>query len=225
MEAKKSKNADLESKRSLFFQIGLILTLIAVFMAFEYKSYDPYAARVFIRELDNTPDQFIEVTVQKKELPPIPHTPNFPITIVDNAVEVDDEPIIDVNAGDGTEIPDFQPRLPEEATIIDNTLVTVPEFDPEFPGGLAKMAAFLSDHIKYPEMARQTGIQGIVYLNFVVEPDGHISNVTVLRGIGGGCDEESVRVVQSMPNWKPGMQFNRKVRVSFNLPVRFTLYH
>ena len=87
------------------------------------------------------------------------------------------------------------------------------------------MAAFLSDHIKYPEMARQTGIQGIVYLNFVVEPDGHISNVTVLRGIGGGCDEESVRVVQSMPNWKPGMQFNRKVRVSFNLPVRFTLYH
>jgi protein TonB len=94
---------------------------------------------------------------------------------------------------------------------------------PEFPGGQAKMMEFIAQNIKYPAMARESGIQGRVFVNFVVEPDGSVSNVKVLRGIGGGCDEEAVRVVKSMPNWTPGRQRGKAVRVSFNLPVRFTL--
>ncbi|HEY9113120.1 MAG TPA: energy transducer TonB, partial [Bacteroidales bacterium] len=75
----------------------------------------------------------------------------------------------------------------------------------------------------YPALAKESGIQGRVFINFVVEIDGRITDVKVLRGIGGGCDEEAVRVVQSMPKWKPGKQRGKPVRVSYNLPVKFTL--
>ena len=83
--------------------------------------------------------------------------------------------------------------------------------------------AFLGKNIKYPALAKESGIQGRVFINFVVEIDGSITDVKVLRGIGGGCDEEAVRVVESMPKWKPGKQRGKPVRVSYNLPVKFTL--
>ncbi len=82
---------------------------------------------------------------------------------------------------------------------------------------------YIARNIKYPAMARESGIQGRVFVNFVVEPNGSVSNVKILRGIGGGCDEEAIRVVEAMPKWTPGRQRGKAVRVSFNLPVRFTL--
>jgi protein TonB len=94
---------------------------------------------------------------------------------------------------------------------------------PVFQGGMEQLIKFLSANITYPAMAKQEGVQGRVFVNFVVEADGSVTNVKVLRGIGGGCDEEAVRVVNSMPNWTPGMQRGEAVRVSFNLPIRFTL--
>jgi protein TonB len=94
---------------------------------------------------------------------------------------------------------------------------------PEFPGGMGELMKYLAENIKYPPLAKESGIQGRVFINFVVEPNGSISNVKVLRGIGGGCDEEAVRVVSKMPNWKPGKQRGKAVRVSYNLPVKFTL--
>jgi len=94
---------------------------------------------------------------------------------------------------------------------------------PEFPGGMAALMKYLAENIKYPSLAKESGIQGRVFINFVVEPDGAISNVKVLRGIGGGCDEEAVRVVERMPKWSPGKQRGKPVRVSYNLPVKFTL--
>ena len=94
---------------------------------------------------------------------------------------------------------------------------------PEFPGGSAKLMEYIQKNIKYPMMARESDIQGRVFVNFVVEPDGSISNVAVLRGIGGGCDEEAVRVVNSMPKWKPGKQRGSAVRVSYTVPIIFKL--
>ena len=79
------------------------------------------------------------------------------------------------------------------------------------------------NNIKYPEVARTSGITGTVYVQFVVEKDGSISDVKVVRGIGGGCDEEAVRVVKSMPRWKPGKQRGQPVRVYFTLPIEFKL--
>ena len=94
---------------------------------------------------------------------------------------------------------------------------------PEFPGGDKGFHQFIADNIKYPAEAKEKGIQGRVFVNFIVEPDGSVSDVRVLRGIGGGCDEEAVRVVEFMPKFKPGMQNGEAVRVSYTVPVNFKL--
>lgn len=94
---------------------------------------------------------------------------------------------------------------------------------PEFPGGQEAMMKYLSGQLKYPEEAVENGVQGAVFVTFVVERDGRISEVKVLRGIGAGCDEESERVVKGMPNWKPGKQNGKLVRTRYNLPIRFKL--
>lgn len=94
---------------------------------------------------------------------------------------------------------------------------------PEFPRGQDALLKYLASNIKYPESARKAGIQGIVYINYVVEKDGSLSNMKVLRGIGNGCDEEALRVVSMMPKWKIGKQRGEAVAVEYNLPIKFSL--
>ncbi len=94
---------------------------------------------------------------------------------------------------------------------------------PEFPGGDKSLFQFIADNTKYPADAKEKGIKGRVFVNFIVEPDGSVSDIRVLRGIGGGCDEEAVRIVESMPKFKPGMQNGEAVRVSYTVPVNFRL--
>lgn len=106
---------------------------------------------------------------------------------------------------------------------VENEVYTLVEKMPEFPGGMGELMKFLATNIRYPAQAKNAGIQGRVFINFVVETDGSIKDVTVLRGIGGGCDEEAVRVVSMMPKWVPGRQKGKEVRVSYNLPVKFSL--
>jgi protein TonB len=224
MEAKKTEKADLENKKSLFFQIGLIVALLVVFVAFEYKSYDKITVDITSRAVDDTPEEIIPITEQKvKPPPPPPPKQVTKITIVEDDVEVEDDIEIDVDADDDSEMEEYIPQEIEEEEIVEAEIFTVVEAMPEFPGGMGKLMAYLGNNIKYPPLARESGIQGRVFINFVVEPDGKISNVKVLRGIGGGCDEEAIRVVEAMPKWKPGMQRGKPVRVSYNLPVKFTL--
>ena len=101
--------------------------------------------------------------------------------------------------------------------------LTIVQEMPAFPGGVESLKTFLTNHIKYPAEAREMGIQGTVYLSFVVETDGSITNISVLRPVGGNCEEEAIRVLRSMPNWLPGKQNGNAVRVRLNLPVKFTL--
>ena len=100
---------------------------------------------------------------------------------------------------------------------------TIVEQMPSFPGGEQKMMEFVAKNIQYPQEAMESGIQGRVFVGFVVEPDGSVSNVKVLRSIGGGCDEEAVRVIKMMPKWNPGKQRGKAVRVSYLIPVSFKL--
>ena len=97
------------------------------------------------------------------------------------------------------------------------------ELQPEFMGGQKAMMEYLYKNLKYPNPAIKSGVSGRVHLQFTIEPDGSLSNVSVLKGIGFGCDEEAMRVVKLMPNWKPGKQSGRAVRVKFNLPIVFSL--
>lgn len=105
----------------------------------------------------------------------------------------------------------------------DTMIFSVVETMPEFPGGEEALSRYLYDHVKYPEAASESGVQGKVFVSFVVNADSTISDVRVLRGIGAGCDEEAVRVVESMPKWKPGRQRGIPVRVSYVLPIKFSL--
>ena len=97
------------------------------------------------------------------------------------------------------------------------------EVMPTFPGGEQELLKYLAENVKYPRLAREAKIQGLVIVRFVVDADGFVGNIELLRGIGAGCDEEALRVVNSMPKWEPGYQNNRAVPVIYNMPIRFAL--
>lgn len=224
MEIKKSKKADLEGKKGIFFEIGLLLALLVVFGAFQYKSYESQSVNIQQQVADNTPEEIIPITEQKvKPPPPPPPKQVTQIEVVNDDVDVDEDIDIDAEADDNTVVQEYVPPAEDDEEVEEQQIFTVVESMPEFPGGMGALMKYLAENIKYPALAKESGIQGRVFINFVVEPDGSISNVKVLRGIGGGCDEEAVRVVKSMPNWKPGKQRGKPVRVSYNLPVKFTL--
>jgi TonB family protein len=113
------------------------------------------------------------------------------------------------------------PEVNKTEPLVSDTIFAVVEKMPEFPGGKKALMNYLKENIHYPEQAKKEGIHGRVFVNFIVEKDGSISGVKILRGIGHGCDEETVRVVRAMPKWVPGEQRGQKVRVSFNLPIKF----
>jgi protein TonB len=227
MEIKKSPKADLESKKLTFALIGLVVTLFIVWRVFEYKSYDKQIVDDLQKTVEVIEEEMVEITKQEqpKPQPPAPKPQVTQIEIVDNEEEIEEEIEIDaeVSQDEVLEEYDFTPPEIEEEEIVEAEIFKVVEEMPEFPGGAAKMMEFIQKNIKYPMMARESDIQGRVFVNFVVEPDGTITNVTVMRGIGGGCDEEALRVVQSMPNWKPGKQRGSAIRCSFTVPIIFKL--
>jgi protein TonB len=224
MEAKKSPKADLESKKGIFLEIGLIVALAVVLLAFNYRSYERSGGLNIQVQVDDTPEEIIPITKQEVKPPPPPPPKQVTvINIVKDDVEVEDDIEIDVEADQETEVEDFTPIVEEEEEVQEMEIFTVVESMPTYPGGDAARMKFLQENIKYPQMARESGIQGTVYVTFVVEPDGSVSDVRVLRGIGGGCDEEAVRVIKAMPKWIPGKQRGKPVRVQFNMPIKFTL--
>ena len=97
------------------------------------------------------------------------------------------------------------------------------EENPKFPGGPAKLLEYIQKNLEYPEAARENEIQGRVFVGFIVEEDGSVSNVKILRGIGYGCDEEAIRLVNSLPKFKPGKQRGKPIRVQYTLPIVFKL--
>jgi protein TonB len=106
---------------------------------------------------------------------------------------------------------------------VDDEVFVVVEEQAEFPGGLDSMYAYIVKNLKYPELAKEKGIEGRVFISFIIEKDGSISNVKILRGIGGGCEEAAVEMIKNMPKWKPAKQRGKPVRCQFNLPIKFEL--
>jgi periplasmic protein TonB len=227
MIKKKSDSADLENKRSIFLQIGLIIALSLVLAAFNWKTYDKLVVLNFERTGENITEEMVPVTEQKPPEPPKIERPRvvININIVDNESPVDDNFVIDAEIDPFDSVPDYipMPAINEEENLTEEEIFKVVESMPEFPGGEATLYDYLSKNISYPRIALEAGISGTVYVTFVVEKDGSITNVQLLRGIGGGCDEEALRVVKNMPTWTPGKQRNVPVRVQFNFGVKFTL--
>jgi len=228
MKPLKTSKADLENKKFLFTEIGLIITLIILLLAFGWKSSDRNYSSSETRDFVEIQEEMVPITEQKiKLLPPPPSNTAVTIKIVEDDIDVEDDIVIDAEANQETEIEEYIPyesqELEEEEDIGEEPIFVVVESMPTFPDGMNNLMRYLSDNIKYPSQAREMGIQGKVFLSFVVEKDGSVTDVTLLRGIGGGCDEEAIRVVKNMPKWIPGKQRNIPVRVRFNLPVNFRL--
>ncbi len=224
MEAKKTPKADLESKKRIFLQIGIALALGAALVAFEWKQYERTEIDLGALEIDFIEEEDIPITRPEVPPPPPPPEPTQELIIVDDDIELEEEFTIDFDADVFTEVQEFTPIIFEAEEEVDEEVIfTVVEDQPEFPGGEAARQKFLEDNLRYPQMAREAGIQGTVFITFVVERDGSVTDVRILRGIGGGCDEEAVRVVRMMPRWEPGRQRGQPVRVQFNMPIRFRL--
>ena len=218
MEQKKSEKANLENKRTIFLEIGFVLALAVVLVAFEYKSYDKVEYSNIERMVDDTPEEIIPITEQKVKPPPPKPPPQVTIiNVVEDDVDVEDDIEIDIEFDEDEEMAEFEFVVEEEE------IVLVVENMPEFPGGEAAMYKFIGKNIEYPRMAKESGISGRVYVTFVVERDGSVTDVKILRGIGGGCDEEAVRVIKKMPRWSPGKQRGKPVRVQYRMPIKFTL--
>jgi protein TonB len=226
MRTSKSYKADLENKRFIFKEIGVILALACILLAFEYRSVEKRTIDLSVHKVDKTTEEMIEITQHEKTPPPpTPVQQTSVIEIVENDMEIEQEIEINVEANQETVVEEYIPVIPveEEEAIEEEMVFVVVESMPEFPGGDAARIAYLNDNMEYPVMARESGIQGRVFVTFVVEKDGSITDVRVLRGIGGGCDEEALRVVKNMPRWMPGKQRNVPVRVQFNMPINFIL--
>lgn len=223
MEIKKTPKADLENKKRIFLQAGLIVALVLVWMGFEYKQYERQIIDLGVLDIEIIEEEDIPITRQEPPPPPPPPEPSVELVIVDDDVEIDEEFMIDTEATVFTEVQEFTPIVVEEEEVEEEQIFTIVEDDPEFPGGQAALMQYLQSNLRYPTMAREAGIQGTVFVTFVVERDGSITDVRVLRGVGGGLDEEAIRVVRNMPAWTPGRQRGQAVRVQFNLPIRFVL--
>ena len=223
MEPKKSGKNNLENKRVLFFQIGFILVLAMLLFAFEYEQSGTRSINSINRMIDATPVEEIPITTQPIELPP-PVQPALRIITTKEDILVDHNPIIDASISGKEEVmPLPTPKFKQEENVPEPDFYTAPEQMPEFPGGMQALGKYLANNLHYPAQARSVNIQGRVFVNFMIEKDGSVTSVNVLRGIGGGCDEEAMRVVSAMPKWSPGKQNGIPVRVSFNLPVNFKL--
>ena len=222
MEAKKSKEANLENKRLGFFFIGLVMIGSFVGMAINFtQAYvDPYVEKITKNKME---DEMIFDLVEEEEPEEIePETAPPPPMIETIEIVPDDEevPEIDFTTFDEepVDIPDDTPEEIEEEPILD-----IAEVEPSFPGGAAAMAAWIQKEVKYPELASEMGEQGLVYVKFVVNKDGSIEQVSVRKGVSDALDKEAIRVVKSMPKWTPGEQAGKPVRVSFTLPISFKL--
>jgi len=224
MEIKKNPKKDLEQTKGLYLQIGLVISLLFILVAFEWKKYDKTDDSMFDATINIEIDEEMEITKQEEKIeqPPPPQIPE--IEIVEDDVEVDTDLSFD-DVDERTAVEEYYVSRVDvvEEVHVEQEIFTIVEQQPSFPGGEEKLMEYLGKNISYPPMAKESGIQGTVFVTFVVEPDGSVTNAKIMRGIGGGCDEEAIRVVRNMPKWTPGKQRGKPVRVQFNLPIRFIL--
>lgn len=228
METKKSKKADLENKRNTFFLIGLVLALGATFLAFEWKAKPTAAESLGIVQSKEVEEEIIPITREPEVKPPPPPPPPQVVevlNIVENDVEIDEELKIEDSEADDETIIDIQPvfQTKEEEEIDEQQIFYIVEEPAEFPGGDRALYKYINDAVKYPVIAQENGIQGKVYVKFVVNERGAVSDAQILRGVDQSLNQEALRVINSLPNFKPGKQRGRPVKVYYNAVINFQL--
>ena len=228
MEIKKSEKANLENKKLLFVEIGLIISLLITYIAFEWTSKETNLA-----VLEDNTEILVEeeiISTNMETPPPPPAAPKMPvlsdqIDIVDDEIELEDDMFMNLedDASLGVEIMDYV-EVEEEVVEEEAIPFQLVEEKPSFQGGDAnQISKWVNSRLVYPEIAKENGVQGRVSLQFTVEKDGSVTKVRVLRGVDPSLDKEAVRVVSMSPKWKPGKQRDRAVPVTYTFPVIFQL--
>lgn len=222
MKNSKSQKSSLEKMRGIFFQSGLIVACGLTLVAFEWTT------PVIISELPR-PDIVIEgdfdlppITYREIEKPKVKH--DF-VKKNPTIIKIVKEPFVEP-----IEEPDPEPLVFEPTMMTIEEPVEEPDLPsigadhmPEFKGGDVGIFKYLKSNLEYPILAKETGIQGTVHLKFVIGKTGKIRNIEILKGVNKLLDDEAIRVVKSMPDWKPGTQHGRPVSVYYTLPIKFTL--
>ncbi len=230
MEIKKSPKADLEGGKGLSILMGLVVGLAVLFVGFEWGTQE----KTIQKDegiADIIAEEEIDITRQEETPPPPPPPPPVEqvaevLNVVEDDVEVADNDLL--SSEDNQAEAQTQTYVPpavkvEEEEESSQQIFMVVEEMPEFPGGQAALMSFIAKSIKYPVVAQENGIQGRVTCSFVVNKDGSIVDAEVVRGIDPSLDKEALRVINTMPKWKPGKQRGKPVRVKFTVPINFRL--
>ena len=220
MELKKNPKVDYRRKYALFFNIGLVVSLALVISAFEWKVIE----NVSVVDLPNS------IIIEDEIIPPITDlTPKKPKIQVFEFKEVKDDIIVEepkveiVIATGELDPPEIDENLFKETMEDVEEIFVIVEKMPSYIGGLEAFYKFVSKNLKYPAQARRIGIEGKVFVQFIVDKDGSLSDIKVIKGIGAGCDEEVERIIKMSPKWNPGKQRGNPVRVRMMMPITFRL--
>jgi len=225
MEVKKNPNVDLEKWRMVLFEIGLVVSLIATYLVFQIKSGGNDENVLGDLGDIKIEEEIIPITRMKEVKPPPPPPPKVveELNIVEDDEEIEEEFEMDDSEADEETVveQDIQVEEEEEDEPINFYVV---EKKPTFPGGEAALYKYLAENTKYPEPAKENGITGTVWVQFIIDKSGKVTNVKVVRSVDPYLDKEAMRVVKSMPKWSPASQRGKPVRVIFQVPIRFELF-
>ncbi|MBR5398506.1 MAG: TonB family protein [Bacteroidales bacterium] len=229
MEIKKSPKANLENKKTLFREIGLIAALALVLLVFEWSSTDKEVSSLAANTTVITDEEQAPITQETP--PPPPEQIKEPVMteelqIVENDVKVETDFISTDDSDQKIEIKPYVEAKPveEEVEVEEEIPFAIVEDKPMFQGKDAnEFTKWVYNNIEYPEIAKENGIQGRVTVQFTIDKDGSVKDVKVLRGVDSSLDKEAVRVIQKSPKWSPGKQRNKPVKVKYTFPIIFQL--
>lgn len=230
LEVKKSNKANLEQHRFLWLLMGCVMVFSVTFAVIEWTKFEPKEKKEKKGQqaaLDIPIEIMVPFTIpEKKVVPPPPEAKKIVdiLEIVEDEAEIEESDLVSIEEqGDAVEITD-NANIVVEDIVEEETVFQVVEQQPEFPGGMKAMMKYLQENIQYPRISRDNNSQGRAFIRFVVNADGSIQGVEVLKSSGDiYLDKEAVRVVEGMPKWSPGKQAGKPVRVFFTLPVVFRL--
>ncbi len=234
---RKTDHADLEHKKSIFFEIGVIVSLGLVLFLMEVNFKSRTVGELVVDENIQIEQEIIPITRQQQDLPPPPppvkiHASDI-INIVDDDVILDEElEILDTETDEDQEVeviemPDIMPEEEASDEPIFIVVEEMPIFRPDIckteEQGRLELLRYISTSIRYPIVAAENGIEGKVFVEFVVSPQGKVTNTRIIRGVHPALDEEAIRVVDNLPDFSPGLQRGKPVRVQYSVPIRFVL--
>ncbi|WP_045112918.1 energy transducer TonB [Microscilla marina] len=228
MELKKNPRADIGRRRWFFFSIGLAVTMLFVVVSFEWKIYDSIT-KVEFKDNEEDFEEQIEIPITEMPPPPPPVLQQPEVVEVPDEEKIDEEIEVNLDVEFKEEAPPPPPvkvELPPPPPPVvekEEKIFMIVEERATPKGGMKAFYKYVGSKLKYPSKARKMGIEGRVVIECVVDKDGSLSNFQIKKGIGGGCDEEAIRVLKGAPKWNPAKQRGQAVKYRMYVPIAFKL--